>query len=283
VSKRIRPRYFKSFVAGVSVVLAAALPAARAAAVDGTAGDQAETPTMPAEDDGSGSQSPAASGNQTAALLMDGVSARGPRTRASMAALGGYDSVRGAALFQSRVEVHLIGPLTLMGAVVLANGDQNTVQPRIGLKLQLLSQGSHGFDLAVGGGYRRDRYTQDDGMVEAFVAAGRQLGRLSLLANVVVGSDLEGDDRKGDVRLSAMRGFGRSLQLGLGVSGELDLASFDPRRGARADSVYEIVGGPMGSYGLGPWALLIEVGPSVVKTDRVRTGYLTLGGVGTVF
>jgi hypothetical protein len=244
------------------------------------AGDQAELPAMPAEDDGSSS---AGAGGQAAALLMDGVSARGPRTRASMAALGGYDSVRGAALFQSRVEVHLIGPLTLMGAVVLANGDQNSVQPRIGLKLQLLSQGSQGFDLTVGGGYRRDRYTQDDGMVEAFVAAGRQAGRLSLLANIFVGSDLEGDDRKGDVRLSAMRGFGRSLQLGLGMMGELDLASFDSRRGARADSRYEIVGGPMGSYSVGPWALLIEVGPSLVKTDRVHTGFLTLGGVGTVF
>lgn len=223
---------------------------------------------------------------EAAALLMEGVSARGPSGRAVVATLGGYDSAHTSAIFQSRLEVRVLGALTLTGAFALASGlDQARVQPRVGLKVQLLSQTNHGLDLAVGGGYRRDRYLQDDGMLEAFVALGRRIGDLSLLANVLYGSDLEGDDRKGDIRLSAMRAFGhrREWQVGVGLDGELDLASFDPRRTARGDSNYEAFAAAMASYALGPWALLVEGGPVLIKTGTTHVGVATLGGLGTAF
>jgi hypothetical protein len=227
-----------------------------------------------------------AGADEASALLMDGVSATGPRGRAVVATLGGYDSAHASAIFQSRIEVRLVGALTLTGAFVLASGlDQTRVQPRVGLKLQLLSQLDGGVDLALGAGYRRDRYLQDDGMLEAFVAIGRRIGALSLIANVIYGSDLEGDDRKGDVRLSAMRGLGRhrEWQVGLGFDGEIDLASFDPRRGVRGDSSYETFAGPIAAYCIGPWALLVEGGPVVIKAAATRVGVATLAGVGTAF
>lgn len=233
--------------------------------------------------------SPAASpsdAGEAAALLMDGVSPRGPSGRAVVATLGGYDSAHASAIFQSRAEVRLWGPVTFTGALALASGlDQARLQPRVGLKAQLLAQANHGLDLAVGGGYRRDRYLQDDGMLEAFVALGRSVGELSLRANVLYGSDLEGDDRKGDVRLSAMRAFGRrrEWQLGVGLDGELDLASFDARRAARGDSSYEAFAGALAAYSLGPWALLVEGGPVVIKTATTHVGLATMGGLGTAF
>jgi len=219
-----------------------------------------------------------------AGLLRNGISAQTPNDRFAVATLGGYDSVRARAVFQSRFDVRMRFNLTLMGAVALtADGAEASVQPRIGLRLQLLSQSRDAFDLALGGGYRRDRFREDEGMVETFVAFGRRSGSLTLLANLSAGVDLEGDDRKGSVALTLARDFGRSAQLGIALNAETDLASTDARRAARGDSIYEGFAGAIGTCTVGQWALLIEAGPSVIKTDRLRSGLVSLGGAATVF
>jgi hypothetical protein len=220
------------------------------------------------------------------AVLLDGWTAEGPGRRGLVAGLGGFDGLRASGIFQSRTEIRLTRALTLTGGFALESGsEQSRIQPRVGLKLQLLSQVDSGVGLAVGGGYRRDRYAQDDGMVEAFVAVGRTVDRVSWLANLSVGSDLEGDDRKGDLQLSAMRSCGRARQwrVGMGLKAELDLASFDPRRAMRSDSNYEGFAGPMATYELGSWALLVEGGSVLARTDRTLAGLATLGGVATIF
>lgn len=263
-------------VFGVSTAMI--LAASRGALASANA-DQNSAPGTPSWD--TGARSP---GEDDAGLLKSGLSAQSPRGRAEVATVGGYDSAHATALFQSRFDLRLFGGFTMMGAVGLGTGsDQATVQPRIDLRYQALSQAEHGVDLAIGGGYRRDRYRQDDGMVEVFAAAGRRFGRYAVLGSAAVGSDLEGDDRKGDFSGSITRALGRAFQVGLAVNGEVDLDSTDVRRTARGDSSFEVNGGALGTYTLGPWALLAEAGPSVIKTDRLHAGVVTLGGVGAVF
>jgi hypothetical protein len=241
--------------------------------------DQDSPPGVPNWDASAGSAL-----NDDGGLLESGISAQTPRGRAQVVTVGGYDTAHATPLFQSRFDLRVVGRLTLMGAVGLGTGaDQASIQPRLDLRYQLLSEAASGLDLAVGGGYRRDRYRQDDGMCEVFAAASRRFGRYSLLASGAFGADLEGDDRKGNFSAIFTRRLGRAFQAGLAVNGEVDLGSTDVRRTARGDSSFEVMGGALGTYTLGPWALLAEAGPSVIETDRIHAGLVTLGGVGAVF
>jgi hypothetical protein len=201
-----------------------------------------------------------------------------------VAVLAGYDAAHNTPLFQSSAEVRVFARLSVLAGVTLAPaGDQNSVQPRVAVKLQLLSQQAHAVDLAVGGGYRRDRYTEDDGALESFVVAARSVGRWSATGSGSFLTDLEGDDRKGDARLAVLRQLGASWQVGWGSSAELDLRSTDHRRGLRQDPSYEVFTGPIATWSLNEWVFLAQVGPALFETGGLHGGARGLMGVASAF
>ena len=222
--------------------------------------------------------------SERSAPLMEGVAAEAPAGRGTATFLGGYDGAHETALFRSQLEVRLFSTVSLLGGVTLAPaGGQNTVQPRVALKAQLLSQRQRGLDLALAFGYRKDRYTEDDGAMEAVLAAARTSGRWTTLGSAGFLSDMEGDDRKGDLRLSLLRNTGRSFQLGLGGSGEVDLRSSDRRRAARRDPSFEAFAGPMVTWNVQDWVVLAQAGAAAFQADGLHTGLRGILGATTAF
>jgi hypothetical protein len=222
--------------------------------------------------------------SERSAPLLEGISAEAPSGRGTATFLGGYDGAHETALFRSQLEVRLFSTVSILSGVTLAPaGSQNTVQPRVALKAQLLSQSERGLDLAVALGYRRDRYAEDDGAMEALVAAARTTGRWTTLGSAGFLSDLEGDDRKGDLRLALLRNTGRSLQLGLGGSGEFDLRSSDQRRGVRRDPSYELFAGPMVTWNVQDWVVLAQAGAAAFEAGGLHGGLRGMLGATTAF
>lgn len=222
--------------------------------------------------------------SERSAPLMEGIAAEAPSGRGSATFLGGYDGAHETALFRSQVEVRLISTVSILGGVTLAPaGGQNTVQPRVALKAQLLAQGERGLDVAVAVGYRKDRYTEDEGAMEAVLAAARTSGRWTTLGSAGFLSDMEGDDRKGDFRLALLRNTGRSLQLGLGGSGEFDLRSTDRRRGVRRDPSFEAFAGPLITWNVQDWVVLAQAGAAAFEADGMHSGVRGMLGATTAF
>jgi hypothetical protein len=244
-------------------------PRAAAADRDEERGPSRETPLVPSE---------------RSAPLMDGLAAEAPSGRGTATFLGGYDGGHETALFSSQLDVRLFSTVSILGGVTLAPaGGQNRVQPRVALKMQLLSQSERDVDLAIAVGYRKDRYTEDDGAMEAVVAAARTTGRWTTLGSAGFLSDLEGDDRKGDLRLSLLRNTGRSFQLGLGGSGEFDLRSTDRRRAVRRDPTFEAFAGPLVTWNVQDWVVLAQAGAVAFEADGVHTGLRGMLGATTAF
>src|SRR5438552_9149724 len=220
--------------------------------------------------------------SERSAPLMEGIAAEAPSGRGTGTFLGGYDGAHETALFRSQVEVRLISTVSILGGVTLAPaGGQNTVQPRVALKAQLLAQSERGVDLAVAVGYRKDRYTEDEGAMEAVLAAARTTGRWTTLGSAGFLSDMEGDDRKGDLRLSLLRNTGRSWQLGLGGSGEFDLRSTDRRRGVRRDPSFEAFAGPLITWNVQDWVVLAQAGAATFEADGLHSGVRGMLGATT--
>jgi hypothetical protein len=222
--------------------------------------------------------------SERSAPLMEGMAAEAPSGRGTATFLGGYDGAHETALFRSQLEVRLLSTVSILGGVTLAPaGGQNRVQPRVALKAQLLAQSQRGLDLAVAVGYRKDRYTEDEGAMEAVLAAARTSGRWTTLGSAGFLSDMEGDDRKGDLRLSLLRNLGRSFQLGLGGSGEFDLRSTDRRRGVRRDPSFEAFAGPLIAWNVQDWVVLAQAGGAAFAADGVHAGVRGMLGATTSF
>lgn len=200
--------------------------------------------------------------------------------------LAGYDAASATGIARFSGDLNVIGPLDLrLGLTYMSNvePDDNQFQPQVGVRVRLLSQEAFGIDLATAVLYRRDRYTQDEGLIQVVLAIGRRWGRFGALGNAAYGQDPEGDDRDGELALSLMYEAAVPLQLGLESHLRLDLLSDDPRRRVREQGPFDLQAGPIVHYSFGHAIVTVQTGFSSYRFEHTRTGLFALGGIGGVY
>ena len=208
-------------------------------------------------------------------------------TPAAMIGLGGYDTARRSAVMGLLGDVHVWGPFDLrLGIDYTPNAAEGVgrAEPQVGARVRILSQTHQGLDLAAVVNYRLDRYTQDEGMVQALIAVGRRVDQIGVFASFGYGQDPEGDDREAEASVAALYTIGSAAQIGLESHGRFNLWSEDARRAQRHDPDAEIVVGPIVQYDLGPCLVLATAGMSarLAKEDS-RVGAIALAGVSRAY
>jgi hypothetical protein len=195
---------------------------------------------------------------------------------------GGYDTAQHGAIFDSAVEVRIWGPLALRADVTYAD-DTQRMRPAVGARLQLLRQAAHGVDGSLSSFFKTEGFDETEGEIETTFAIGRRFDAVYLLGNVAYGQDPEGNERDGELRVSALRSQGRFV---LGAEARARSA-IGPQHGTHSavEPRFDAVGGPIAMVELRPFVLFGGIGPSAVQLagQAVRWGVASLGGVGTVF
>lgn len=202
--------------------------------------------------------------------------------RASALGWGGYDGATKTPLMGATAEARLTSRLVIGAAAVYAPAAFDmpaAVRPSVVVRLQVLEQAHHGFDLGVAAAYREDRFVGEEGFFQGTAAFGLHGERDVLVGNVSYGQDGEGDDFEAELRAAALRRFGQHVNLG--VDGQLrkSLWSTD----ARGNPSLEYRIGPVVAYGIGPVALTVAAGVGGVRMARLESGLVALGGLGFMF
>ena len=198
----------------------------------------------------------------------------------------GYDGATHAPLLGSFAEARLARWLILGVGIVYAQGNDlqpAAVRPSVVARAQILDQRRHGIDASVAFAYREDRFVGEDGFFQGAVSFGRHSEAGMLLANLAYGSDGEGDDHEGELRLVGMARLGSRLHLGLDGDLRRSLDSTDPRRSEHGTPSFEYAVGPAATCTVGPLALFVETGVTGAQLMRFQNGLLALGGLGALF
>ena len=194
---------------------------------------------------------------------------------------GGYDTAHEAAIGTAVTEVRVWGPIAIRVGVEYSP-IRDEPRPTVGGRVQLLRQGRHGVDGALGVFYRPEGFTEPEGEIETFASIGRQFDCVALLGNLVYGQDPEGNERDGEVRAGALYAAGR-FTLGLDARFRFAIGT---QKGtmAAAEPKLDLLAGPVAMVTVGPLLLLAEAGPSLLKvTGETSFGVAGMGGVGAVF
>lgn len=215
------------------------------------------------------------------AFLPTALAARSDTQRAIVFLQGGWDRARGGALFDSRVESTLFGPVSLRAGATWEHAAA-TLAPTFEVKLDALRQERHGVDLAVTAGYEGIGFN----LVPAFVtraSVGRRLGATTLVGNVAYGQGLDLEERHGDLRLAGVHRFTRRLWLGLDARVRVDLERDDDEPAGEAEWAW--MTGPVATWAAGAVAVSLSAGVSAVKLrdGRSDSGPAATAGVGLVF
>jgi hypothetical protein len=204
--------------------------------------------------------------------------------RAAGIAVAGVDSARDSASAEVATEARLGGPVVLRAGVQYGTDSRQT-RPSVGLRAQLLSEGRHGVDGAVGAVYKPEGLTEPEGEVEASLAVARHLGSIYAIGNVVYGQDPEGNERDGELRLAALAPVGSHATLGFDGRARIDLGSRQATLMAHHEATFDLLAGPSASVLVGPVALLVQAGASAVTFhgESMRVGAFGLLGGGAAF
>ena len=202
--------------------------------------------------------------------------------RALVLGSGGYDTARKGALFDSAAEVRVWGPIALRAGVTYSD-DTRRMRPSVGARVQLLRQGAHGVDGTLTTAYKSEGFNEVEGEIETTFAVGRRFNRLYVLGNVAYGQDPEGNERDGELRVSALR-LQRIGVWGLEARGR---TAIGPQHGTNSavEPRADAVGGLVGALSLGSFAFYAEVGPSALRLpgSDFRWGVASWAGVATIF
>jgi hypothetical protein len=195
---------------------------------------------------------------------------------------GGYDTARGAALFDSAAEVRIWGPVSLRAGVT-SSEDTRRMRPSAGARVQVLRQSAHGIDGTVSSIFRTEGFNEAEGEIETTLSLGRRFDRSYLLGNIAYGQDPDGKERDGEVRASLLRSQGVVL-FGLETRGRSAIgaqhgtsSSLEPLRDVRAGAVAMVT--------VRSLVLFAEAGPSAFKLQGAewRWGVASLGGICAIF
>ena len=207
-------------------------------------------------------------------------------TRATATSWAGYDAARSSFVLRTFADATLYGRLAIRAGVSYLPDSAHTsatAQPSIGARLQLLREAKHGVDLGIGAFYRMDRFTHEEGLIQALLTASVHLGRTALFGNLAYGQDAEGDDQEGEAMFALLHSLSESLQLGFESRARFKLASSDQKPRAVPLSTVDASVAPTLSYALGPIALLAQAGVSTVRTTSWRAGALAMAGLASSF
>jgi hypothetical protein len=195
---------------------------------------------------------------------------------------GGYDTARSGALFDSAAEVRIWGPLAIRAGVAYSD-DQRRMRPSVGARLQLMRQSAHGIDGTLSAFYKAEGLNEVEGEIETILALGRRFDAFYLLANLAYGQDPEGNERDGELRISALKPLGRGV-LGLEARGRSAIGAAQSASAAREPRL-DLASGGIGMVALGSFVLFAEVGPSAVRFQGsdARWGVASLGGLLALF
>jgi hypothetical protein len=104
-----------------------------------------------------------------------------------------------------------------------------------------------------------------------------------LISDLVYGQDPEGRERDGEVRLAALYTATARMELGLDTRLRIDLGTEEAKLEEEGGAEYDLVAGPLISYTLGPIALGVQAGVSVVGTPDTLVGPIALASIsGTI-
>ena len=198
----------------------------------------------------------------------------------------GYDGATHAPLMGAFAEARLAQWLVLGVGVVYAQGNDlqpAAARPSVVARAQILDQRRHGIEASVAFAYREDRYVGEDGFFQGALSLDRRGEAGMLLANLSFGSDGEGDDHEGELRLVGLARLGRHFHLGLDGDLRRSIDSTDPRRSEHGTPSFEYAVGPTATCTVGPLALFVETGITGVQLMRFQNGLLAVGGLGAVF
>jgi len=198
--------------------------------------------------------------------------------------LGGYDSSVESGVFDSDVRVRLFGPLTLRGGATFSERNQ-TLRPRIGAAVQVLSQGKQGVDGTVALSYKAEGFTEPEGELELEVAVGHRWGSVLGVVNLAYGQDPEGNERDGELRLGAQAELATHLHAGLAGTLRVGLGEGMSEAAMEERGELDVVVGPTVAYAFHHFALFAQAGLSVVqlKDESFHSGAVVVCGVGTAF
>jgi hypothetical protein len=200
--------------------------------------------------------------------------------------LGGYDTAREAPRVESYAEAKIFGPVALrLGASLRDEGPENELAPSVGARVQVLRRERAGFDGALALTYKAEGFSEPEGELEAVFAIGTRIGKILILGNLVYGQDFEGNERDGELRAATLYQAMPKLHLGLDARGRFDLGSNDDHLKAKNEPVYDLDAGPVLTATLGPVALNLHGGVSVIRhvDQQAALGAIVLGGLGTSF
>jgi hypothetical protein len=206
--------------------------------------------------------------------------------RAQGSVMGGYDSARSSPRMESYAEARIFGPIALrLGASLRDEGPENALAPSLGARVQVLRRDRAGIDGAVALTYKAEGFTEPEGELEAVLAVGTRIGRFLILGNLAYGQDGEGNERDGELRAATLYQAMSRLQLGLDARGRFDLGSNHDTLKAKNEPLYDLDVGPVLTATLGPVALNLHGGASVIRRvdEQTAVGAIVLGGVGTSF
>jgi len=215
--------------------------------------------------------------------LAQTASAAVPQALTVASAWGGYDGAAGAPVVSAATVVRLLPRLALTAGVSYgrASAADAGLRPQVGLRAQLFSQASTGFDMSALFLFRQDQFTAEDGLFQGGFALGRVFGATSLVMNLLFASDGEGDDHQGEARLGVLRQVRGRLQLGAEARYMHALASTDPRREMHGTPSSEALLGPLAALTLGSWTMVVEGGVAMREGAVRETGAIAMAGLGT--
>jgi len=252
-------------IAGLLVV-AAASRSARA--------DPEETSSAPA---------PEIAHDVAAGELMPGlVGATHDRREVQVQGFAGRDASTGTTTMSSSVEATLVDRVS--ARVAFANDGYNPkMTPTFGLTIDALRQPRAGVDLALGAAYATEGFNQVPALV-VHAAVARHLGTATLLANVEYGAGLEQGERYGAAGLGAIDRLSASWYAGVTSQAHLDL-ELDASEPAE-ERAWDVQGGPIVSYALGPVVLSAMTGVAAWQLrlhPDAHIGAIGMLGAGAVF
>jgi hypothetical protein len=205
-------------------------------------------------------------------------------TRGTATSWAGYDAARSSFVLRTFADATLYGRLALRAGIsYLPDSLNSSAQPNVGARVQILRQDKHGFDLGVGTFYRMDRFTTEDGLIQAVLTAAVHLGKTGLFGNLAFGTDAEGDDQEGEVLVAMLHSINQALQLGFEARTRFKIASDDPKRHAEPVENADLSIAPSLSYGIGPIALLAQAGVSALHVRDWKVGPIAMAGMAASF
>lgn len=216
--------------------------------------------------------------------LPDGLTAGTDTTTAAATTWSGYDSATHNPVVNGIAEARLLPRLRLLaGFGSNWQPGPTQVRPLGGAQLEILRQAANGINVVVGFMYRKDRFTNEEGLLEWSATLSRRFGRALALVNLAYSQDGEGDDHDGEVHAVGIYRLSARLEVGGDARVLTTLGSSDPYRVQRADPTLDFACAPLLAYSLGRYSVMAEAGWTGQKTDCLHTGALVLGGLGAVY